>query len=92
MNTKGITVEVNIETLFEGQEISLDFVKEAIAEKASRDRDRPNVKYLCDHRACERCSNSECDHTSDIRHAKNFENFMGTFVEVANCDERDGEA
>lgn len=30
------------------------------------------VLYLCDKRACEICE-SPCMHTSDIRHAKNFE-------------------
>lgn len=31
-----------------------------------------NVLYLCDRRACEKCS-PECHYTSDISHAKNFE-------------------
>jgi hypothetical protein len=35
-------------------------------------KDTGKVLYKCDHRACERC-NGECDHTTDIRHAKNFE-------------------
>lgn len=29
------------------------------------------VFYLCDRRACARCS-PECKHTTDIRHAANF--------------------
>ena len=29
------------------------------------------VFYLCDRRACERCS-PNCKHTTDIRHAANF--------------------
>lgn len=29
------------------------------------------IYYLCDRRACEKC-NSDCTHTSEIRHAKNF--------------------
>lgn len=45
------------------------------------ERTRPKVSYLCDHRACERCSNIYCNHTDDIRHAKNFQNFGGTFIE-----------
>lgn len=32
------------------------------------------VLYLCDRRACDGgCLNEDCSHTSDIRHAKNFE-------------------
>lgn len=33
---------------------------------------KANVLYLCDRRACEHCS-TECQHTTDILHAKNFE-------------------
>lgn len=28
--------------------------------------------YLCDGKACDDCHATECKHTSDIRHAKNF--------------------
>lgn len=35
------------------------------------------IFYLCDRRACEKCNShgngTECKHTSDIRHAVNFE-------------------
>lgn len=31
-----------------------------------------NIFYLCDRRACEHCS-PECEHTIDVRHAKNFQ-------------------
>ena len=30
------------------------------------------ILYLCDHRACKHC-NDPCQHTPDIKHAKNFE-------------------
>lgn len=30
-----------------------------------------DILYLCDHR-CECCSYPECDHTTDISHARNF--------------------
>lgn len=30
------------------------------------------IFYLCDRRACEHCS-PECKHTTDVRHAANFE-------------------
>ena len=30
------------------------------------------IFYLCDRRACEKCS-GECKHTEDVRHAVNFE-------------------
>lgn len=35
-----------------------------------------NVLYLCDRRACKSCNSiagGDCKHTTDIRHAKNFE-------------------
>ena len=42
-----------------------------------------NVLYVCDRRACDQCSH-ECNHTTDISHAKNFE--LGfdakTYVEI----------
>lgn len=38
-----------------------------------KEKSKPNILYICDHRACASCSNSECNHTSDIRHAMNFE-------------------
>lgn len=39
--------------------------------------------YLCDGHACEVCHNSDCHHTSDIRHAINFalEPPTGAYVE-----------
>lgn len=54
-------------------------------ESAQSKNNQPKVLYLCDHRACDRCRarHKECNHTSDIRHAKNFENIDGAFVEVA---------
>lgn len=35
----------------------------------------PKVAYVCDHNECENCSYPECRHTTDILHAKNFEQF-----------------
>ena len=32
----------------------------------------PDVRYICDRRACVNCY-PECKHTDDIRHAANFE-------------------
>lgn len=36
------------------------------------------IFYLCDRRACEKCNahcggEAQCKHTTDIRHARNFE-------------------
>lgn len=31
-----------------------------------------NVLYLCDERACKKCSSPNCRHTFQIEHAKNF--------------------
>lgn len=41
-----------------------------------RDRmfDPVQVVYICDRRACDVCANPDCNHTFDVRHAKNFEN------------------
>lgn len=42
------------------------------------------VLFVCDHRSCERCG-GDCNHTHDVRHARNFELFPGstnTFYEV----------
>ncbi len=33
---------------------------------------KPNVLYLCDRKACKKCSFPQCSHTTDIRHATNF--------------------
>lgn len=33
--------------------------------------EHPKVLYICDKRACDKC-NEPCEHTLDIRHAKNF--------------------
>lgn len=40
-----------------------------------------NILYLCDRRACELC-NIECYHTSDIAHARSFENVGGDLIET----------
>lgn len=48
----------------------------------------PSVLYICDKRACNSC-NEPCEHTTDIRHAKNFVIANGTsepiFMEVKLC-------
>lgn len=43
---------------------------------------KPEIVYLCDRRNCDNCSGSECKHTSNIKHAKNFENVCGVMKEV----------
>lgn len=35
--------------------------------------DQPKVAYLCDGRACVDCGTTDCELTTDIAHAKNFE-------------------
>ena len=44
-----------------------------------------NILYLCDQRACPNCSYPECEYTTDIRHAKNFE-YMGGYVKEKNYE------
>lgn len=39
--------------------------------KPAKAEEKEKVFYLCDRRACEKCS-PECRHTTDIRHAANF--------------------
>ena len=46
------------------------------------------ILYLCDRKACEIC-NEECKHTSDIRHAINFEQDHADGVEVGNFWEKE---
>ena len=33
---------------------------------------KKEILYLCDRRACEKCSGMLCHHTNDIRHAEHF--------------------
>lgn len=48
--------------------------------------ERPKVLYECDGRACEKCNNigseTDCNFTTDVRHAKNFRLCGSIFVEV----------
>lgn len=37
--------------------------------------------YVCDNRACAKCSNACCGYTSNIEHAKNFKKINGDFWE-----------
>ena len=54
------------------------------------ERGEPRVAYVCDRNECEQCSYPECRHTTDIFHAKNFEQFRcdaltdGPFMEKEN--------
>lgn len=48
-----------------------------------------NVHYLCDGKACEGCkdgANPDCTHTTDIRHAANFE-FVATDLYAEKVDD-----
>ena len=48
------------------------------------------ILYLCDRKACENC-HEECKHTTDIRHAVNFEQYHADGVEVGNFWEKEKE-
>lgn len=39
------------------------------------------ILYLCDRKACPRCSYPMCKHTTDVYHARNFERIDDIFVE-----------
>ena len=47
------------------------------------------VLYRCDGKACAKCDPSNCSHTSDIRHAVNFNAFGPTFIEKATESDED---
>lgn len=80
MAKNSITINVELSTLLDGKPVDLEYLRQAVKEKMERDA-RPKVLYLCDHRACNKHGCVECNHTTDVRHAKNFENVNGTFVE-----------
>ena len=46
------------------------------------------ILYLCDRKACENCSDI-CKHTSDIRHAVNFEQDHADGVETGDFWEKE---
>ena len=46
------------------------------------------ILYICDRKACENC-NKECKHTTDIRHAVNFEQYHADGVEAGDFWEQE---
>ena len=46
------------------------------------------ILYLCDRKACENCSGI-CKHTTDIRHAVNFEQYHADGIETGDFWEKD---
>ena len=63
-----------------------DFSKcvEFLISAVEAERSKRKVLYICDRRACDECigADSNCTHTTDIRHAKKFESFKGAFLEM----------
>ena len=49
--------------------------------------EKPKIVYLCDRRECKNCV-VEYEHTSNIKHAKNFENIGGVMFELENNDKK----
>lgn len=45
-------------------------------------RREADILYLCDRQACPNCSYPNCEYTTDIRHAMNFEYVAGYVREV----------
>ena len=80
MKSKSITVNIDMATVLDGKPVEFEYICKAVKEKIERDA-RPKALYLCDHRACDKSVCDECNLTSDVRHAKNFEIVNGTFVE-----------
>ena len=50
------------------------------------EKETPDVTYICDLKKCKNCSYPTCTHTTDIRHAVNFEN-----KDEAFCEKIEGE-
>lgn len=48
-----------------------------------------DILYLCDHHRCECCSYPECDHTTDISHARNFVPYKKDLLVEVECKERE---
>ena len=48
-------------------------------------RRETNILYLCDQRACQDCTYPDCEYTTDIHHAKNFECMAG-YVKEKNYE------
>ena len=44
-----------------------------------------DILYLCDQRACSKCLYPECEYTTDIRHARNFE-YVAGYVKEKNYE------
>ena len=44
-----------------------------------------DILYLCDQRACQDCAYPDCEYTTDIRHAKNFE-YVAGYVKEKNYE------
>ena len=44
-----------------------------------------DILYLCDQRACSNCLYPECEYTTDICHAKNFE-YMDGYAKEKNYE------
>ena len=71
---------------FRGKQIGslmfgIDVKKCSECEYKKQDR----IWYLCDQRACPNCSYPECEYTTDIRHAKNFE-YVAGYVKEKNYE------
>lgn len=62
------------------------FKMEANSHNNYRPDSEDNVFYLCDQKACPDCQKSECKHTSDIRHAINFEKKHDSYFEKERAD------
>ena len=46
------------------------------------------ILYICDRKACDNCSDM-CKHTTDIRHAVNFEQYHADGVEAGDFWEKE---
>ena len=52
---------------------------------------RPKVLYICDRRACKKCS-PQCCRTEDVRHAEHFKLFYGSEGTFFEQEETQGAA
>lgn len=76
---------------FWNQMQALDMGIKSLKEK-SDDKRRSEMKilYLCDQERCEECHPDYCNHTTDIKHAKNFKEEVDRMYIEQETEDQDG--
>lgn len=83
--------EVDFSPRAKGENVVEETIADIHDEKYSSDESTTKrsetVHYICDRRACEECTNPDCNHTSDIQHAANFEKIGDAYFEKEKPEE-----